>query len=124
MTTRAMVASIPAGDQMTRKLSWSGLLNTDDGAPIGPDWSAFSDRSVQVTGTFGAGGTLVWEGSNDGVNYATLNVPAGTVCSFTAAGLKQVLEGALYMRPRVSAGDGTTTLVVTVFARRPNQGRT
>lgn len=123
MTTRAMTASIPAGDQMARKFAWSGLLNGDDGAAIGPDWAAFSDRSVQVTGTLGAGGTLVWEGSNDGTNWATLNTPAGTALSFTAAGLKQVLEGALYMRPRVTAGDGTTNLAVTVFARRPNQGR-
>lgn len=124
MTTRAMTASIPAGDQMARKFEWSGLLNGDDGAVIGPDWAAFSDRSVQVTGTFGAGGTLVWEGSNDGTNFVTLNIPAGTAISFTGAGLKQVLEAVLYARPRVTGGDGTTSLAVTVFGRRPNQGRT
>lgn len=123
MTTKALTVSIPTGDQLVRKFQWAVLANGDDGTPLGPDWSHYPDRSVQVTGTFGSGGTIVWEGSNDGTNWVTLNTPAGVAISLTGAGLKQVLEGTLYARPRVTAGDGTTALVVTVFARRSTHGR-
>lgn len=123
MTTKALTITIPAGDQLVRKFQWAALALNDDGAPIGPEWSHYPDRSVQVTGTFGAGGSISWEGSNDGTNWATLNTPAGAAITLTAAGLKQVLEGSLYARPHVTAGDGTTALVVTVFARRSTHGR-
>lgn len=123
MTTLAMTVSIPAGDQLVRKFVWAAQANGDDGTPLGPDWSNYPDRSVQVTGTFGAGGSVSWEGSNDGSNWAVLTTPAGGAVTFTAAGLKQVLEGTLYSRPHVTAGDGTTALVVTVFARRSTHGR-
>ena len=75
-----------------------------------------SDRSVQVTGTF-AGATIVFEGSNDGVNYFTLSNPAGTALSFTAAGFIQVNQPAAWVRPRVTAGSGAS-LTVTLTARR------
>lgn len=89
---------------------WTAIPNGNTGAPI--LMSTFSDRSVQVSGTFGAGGTVLLEGSNDGTTYATLTDPAGAAISFTAAGLKQVLHITKYMRPRVSAGDGTTAITV------------
>ena len=43
--------------------TWADLHNSDSGAPvIGPGWA---DRSFQVEGTFGAGGTMM--GSATGV---------------------------------------------------------
>ena len=90
--------------------------NGDAGTPI--EFPLLSDRSVQVTGTFGSGGTVVLEGSNDGgTTWTTLKDPFGTALSFTAAGLSQVVEGALQMRPRITAGDGTTDLNVILFMR-------
>jgi hypothetical protein len=73
---------------------------------------------VQVQGTFGASGSVSVEGSNDGVNYHTLRDPQGVSLTFTAAGLKAVLELTRFIRPRVTAGDGTTALTVTLVARR------
>lgn len=93
---------------------WLLLLNGNDGAPLLIDRR--TDRSVQVSGTFGAGGTLVIEGSNDGTNYYTLNDLQGTALSFTSARLEGISEMPLYIRPRVTAGDGTTSLSVYVTA--------
>jgi hypothetical protein len=109
------------------KVSWSAangnaLANGDDGTPI--DFSQWADRSVQVLGTFGAAGNLKWEGSNDGVTYATLNDPSGAALDIAAAKVKGVLEITQKARPRVSAGDGTTALEVHVLLRRSQPLRT
>jgi hypothetical protein len=99
-------------------ITWANLTNggPDSGQPV--QRPALVDRSVQVTGTFGAAGTVVFEGSNDGVNYYTLTNPLGTAISVTAAGITQVTETSAWMRPRITGGDGTTSLTVTVCARR------
>jgi hypothetical protein len=97
--------------------SWSGLTKaTDDtGDPVALPNRA--DRSVQVTGTFG-GGTIVIEGSLDGTNYVTLTDPQGNSLSKTAAFLEAISEAVRYIRPRVTAGDGTTSLVCTILFRK------
>ena len=94
-------------------LTQSGL---DTGAPA-TNFSG-ADRSVQVEGTFGTGGTCIIEGSNDGVNYETLNDHLGNALSITAKGIKSVDQIVRYLRPRISAGDGTTSLTVTLLTRR------
>ena len=114
--------------------TWGPMLNGDTGVPVSSplsstqsfaggvqDMAGFSDRSVQVTGTFGAAGNLAWEGSNDGVNYYVLSNPQGTALNVTSAGVQQVTEAVLYARPHVTAGDGTTSLTVSVFLRRTYQ---
>lgn len=89
---------------------WDTLSNGDDGEAI--RMSAFSDRSVQVTGTFGTGGHCKIEGSNDGVTWAVLTDPQGNDLDFTSAKLEAVEEITAYIRPNVTAGDGTTSLSV------------
>lgn len=91
--------------------TWAAMALTDVGLPIqGPGWA---DRAFQVEGTFGAGGRLEVEGSNDGVHYRTLNDPFGNVLSISSAGVYELTQVSLYIRPRVSAGDITTNLTVT-----------
>lgn len=94
-------------------VQWTGLLNGDDGAPIEMPGSVL--RSVQFTGTFGTGGTILIEGSNDGTNYVVLTDLQGNNISKTTAGIEGIQEVTRYIRPRVSAGDGTTTLVATLY---------
>lgn len=94
---------------------WSGLLNTDTGSPQKD--AALPDRSVQVGGTFGAGGSVALKGSNDGVTYFTLTDPQGNALVFTANAIEQVQENTLFTRPEVLAGDGTTNLTVTLISR-------
>ena len=120
MSTKSII-DVPNGNSNIRRVTWGNLANGDSGDMIGPDLALWSDRSLQVGGTFGAGGNVNWEGSNDGVNFFTLSSPQGTTLAFTSGALRQVLEGALYMRPRVTAGDGTTAIAVTLMLRLPTQ---
>lgn len=94
---------------------WAALLNADDGASI--PFGQYTDKSIQVFGTFGPGGTLLLEGSNDGTNWATLTDPQGNPLSFTAAKIEQIMEATLHVRPRVSGGDGTTSLTAIVLMK-------
>lgn len=100
-------------------VQWTPLTTTN---ADGQAWDSldFADISVQVVGTFGVGGTLLIEGSNQATpaNWATLNDPQGNALSFTAAKMEQLLEMPRWIRPRVSAGDGTTSLTVELWARR------
>lgn len=112
MATRTAVqTAVP--NAHAQLVTWSGLLNTDVGSAI--QLAHFGDRTVQVTGTFG-GGTMTFQGSNDGTNWASLTDPQGNAIAKTAAGLEAVLELPRYVRPSVAGGDGTTDLVVTMFA--------
>lgn len=115
MTTRT--ATIDAVGQANNAIlaTWAGLVNGDDGAAV--EWLDFSDRCIQVAGTFG-GATLAIQGSNDGANWSVLNNPQGDPLAFTGSGLGQVLELPRYMSPLVTAGDDTTNLTVTLCARR------
>ncbi len=99
---------------------WSAMANGDVGAPAGITGSG--DRSAQVSGTFGAGGQVIIEGSLDLVNWFTLRDPSGVNLSFTSAGLRAVLENVVGLRPRVTSGDGSTALDVVVVTRRDRNG--
>lgn len=98
---------------------WTGLTfaTTDDGQPLQMPGSA--DRSVQVTGTFGTGGSVRIQGSNDGTNYVALTDPQGNALNITAAGIEAVQEITRYIRPLITAGDGSTSLTVTMLVRKP-----
>lgn len=118
MATRAVtVESI--GERLVRFI-WAGLLNGDDGAPV--DWAAYADRSVQVFGTFGVGGSVTLEGSNDERNgtatWSALSDLRGNTFALTSAKIEQIEDLTYKLRPRVTAGDGTTNLTVVVFARK------
>lgn len=110
------------GDNSVVRITWANMANGDDGAPV--RLSQYADRSVQVVGTFGAGGSARWEGSNDEANYATLTDPQGNALDFTAAKVEAVTEITVLARPRVTAGDGTTSLTVIALLRRTQPLRT
>jgi len=97
-----------------QRISWTALANTDTGQPV--EYGFYSDRSVQVTGTFGSGGSVTIQGSNDGgTTWATLLDPAGAALTFTAAGLRQIVTLPALIRPIVTAGDGATSLNVFLY---------
>lgn len=95
--------------------TWTPLANGDDGAPL--EYGSFADRSIQFAGTFGAGGTVVLEGSNDGVNYVVLTDPQGNAITKTSASIEAVTEATRYVRPRVTGGDGTTAISAHLFLK-------
>lgn len=96
-------------------VTWTPLQNGDDGDAI--PFSQYADKSVQVTGIFGAGGSVAFEGSNDGVNWSPLTDAQGNDLNFTTAKIEQVVEITYRVRPRVVSGDGTTSVSVTLLAR-------
>jgi hypothetical protein len=95
---------------------WTPMLNGDTGQPV--EVGDFADYSIQFGGTFGAGGTVVMEGSNDGSTYFTLTDAQAVTISKTSAALEQIAEVVRYIRPSVTAGDGTTSITVSMYGRR------
>jgi hypothetical protein len=114
MTTRAFtLEEAPGGGHL---VTWTGLLNGDDGTPfVG---GAAADRSVHFSGTFGAGGTILLEGSNNKSSYLPLTDPQGNPISKTEESLEAVSEVVYKVRPRVTAGDGGTSLTASLFVKR------
>lgn len=105
----------PSGNSRTVLCQWANLANSDDGEPL--PFSQYADKTIQVIGTFGAGGALAIEGSNNGTHWAVLTDAQGNDLSITSAKIEQVLEATQYIRPRVTAGDGSTSLTAVLLAR-------
>ncbi len=98
-----------------RVRKWEGLALNDVGDPI--NLARFSDKTVQVFGTFGVGGTMILEGSIDGTHWAPLKDVFNADIAFLIDSIATVTEVPAYIRPRISAGDGTTSLTVLVLTR-------
>lgn len=73
------------------------------------------DKTVTVSGTFGAGGTVVIE--RDANN--ALNDAQGNVLTFTAPRTEAILENPERLRPRVTQGDASTALTVEIICSGP-----
>jgi hypothetical protein len=100
-------ATTDSGESLTA--TWSGLQNGFIGAPTPARLSKAA--AIQVTGTFGSGGSIKVEGSNDSLNWATVSSAALTSAGFFAT-LNTLPR---YLRPNVTAGDSTTSLAVTAL---------
>lgn len=120
MTTTRRQNSLGARDIIVK---WTGLLNGDDGA-----W--FSEpgmvvRAYSVSGTFGAGGNVALKATCGNAIDPTAPI-VGTQTDesiITGAGAITVAgtvtagqyTAAPSYRPTVTAGDGTTSLTVTMY---------
>ena len=113
-----VVTTINDYENSANLITWSGLLfsSLDTGDPY--EVPGFSDRTVQFSGTFGVSGAVQIEGSNDGTNYIILTDPQGNNITKTAASIEAVTELPRFIRPRVTAGDGTTNLIASLFMKR------
>ena len=114
----------PAGDESVQRMVFTPMTKTTDDVTAPIPFSQWADRSVQVLGTFGTGGSVRIEGSNDGgTTYAVLSDPQGNALNLTAAALEQITEVCELVRARVTAGDVTTSLTVAFLLRRSQQLR-
>ncbi len=95
---------------------WASVTSGDVGSWL--DAAQLPDKTVEVSGDFGTGSTLVIEGSNDGAGYHTIQDKEGNALSFTANGLQTILENPKYLRPHCTAGDDDTDLTVRLISRR------
>ena len=116
MATRPAVTTFPFETSLDVAVTtWAGLLSGDDGEAV--RLAVYSDRSIQVTGTFG-GASVTIAGSNDGVTYHALTATSGDPLMLTAGGLKQIVELPVFLKPRVFGGNGSTDLKVILSGRK------
>ena len=115
-TITPIVTAAPSpGDVRGYTVQWGPMANGDVGVPV--TLLSFADRSVQVEGILGAGGIAEIQGSNDGVNFRPLHDPLGVLLDFNAASdkIRHIMEITYLLRPSIVAGDGTTSLTVTIY---------
>ena len=122
-----VVKSIGTGDGSLISVVWSALTTTNtSGTPVpAAEWA---DRTIQFAGTFGAGGTVKLQGTLDAdplsSNYSDLADAQGNAISKTALSVEAVVELVQWVKPVVTAGDGTTSINATMLMRRANPLRT
>lgn len=87
------------------------LASGDTGAPVG--LSDYTDRTVTMTGTFGAAVTL--DGSNDKLTWMTQANSADTDISKTANAMEAIVTNPVWTRP---AAGGITSVTVIINAVR------
>lgn len=98
---------------------WAGLLNGDTGAAY-KGAGGYPSKRVQVTGTFGVGGSVRIQGSMFGQEetspvFEDLQDVAFTPLTFSVAGARATSDLVVQVRPEVTAGDGTTALTVRLL---------
>lgn len=98
-------------------VTWAAIANGVQGDACAGPWTT---AWFVATGTFGAGGSVALQGSNDGTNWFNLTpaalTAAGAFVNATAVtGGLGVTEHPKYIRPTVTAGDGTTAITVIGF---------
>lgn len=115
------LTSVNAGN--VQYVTWAPLANSDTGQPL--ESAKLSDKTAQVFGTFGAGGSLTLQGSNDprvlsapsSAVWVDLTDTTETALTFTSANGSQILQNYRFVRPTVTAGDGTTALTVILCSK-------
>lgn len=91
------------------------LTQSDTG--LGVSVTMFPDKTVQATGTFGTGGAIAMEGSNNGVDWSALHDYQGNVISLTDTSVKLIAENPQQIRPRATAGSGTTVTITLIAVK-------
>lgn len=95
-------------------VTWAAVPNGNQGNGYAGPWST---AWLTATGTIGVGGSVQMEGSNDGVNWQKLSPTA--ITALPGIFLLAAQERPKFIRPNVTAGDGTTAItVIGFFAQR------
>ena len=115
-----VITKVGKQDGSTLLVTWTPVTEADScGAISLPE---YSDKSVQVAGTFG-GTSIAVQGSNDGTNFASLNDPTQTVIAITAAKVQAVLENTVVIQP-VRTGGSSTSVTISILFHLTNPLRT
>ena len=107
-------------------ITWAALTTTDNyGSPIAMPGSA--DRSIQLLGTLGTGGAVTLYGSNKAspdtssdTDWAILTDPQGNNIVLSTLKVEAITELMRWVRPKITAGDGSTSLTAVMLLRRPS----
>ena len=112
-TVNPTVAPIGSGALV---VTWGPLANGDVGALY--NVADFGDNTVTFEGTAGAGANIQLEGCNHPSDTPRVLVdPQGNAIAKAVASIEQVLEAPAYIRPNVTAGDGTTSWTAKLKCR-------
>lgn len=93
--------------------TWAALANGEAGQPV--SLHRYPDKTFQISGTFGAGGSVNIEGSNDGSNWNVLADINGNALTRNASGIDTISDNPFYIRANCTVGDGTTNLKITIL---------
>lgn len=104
-------------------ITWANMANGDSGDPL--SFAGHADKTVQIFGTFGSGGSVTFEGSNDprvvsdpnNAVWYTLEDIATMPLVLTSATGKLIPDNPRFTRPRINAGDGTTSITVILCCK-------
>lgn len=113
--TRPLPAPM-VGNGVIHTFAWSGLGQSDDGAPMEINGNVV-DFVVQAVGDFSGSGTIGLQGSNDGSNWGAVADPSGAAIDLGADELVGAATIPALVRPIVNGGDGSTDIDVVVIVR-------
>lgn len=129
MATPAPTISRQAGTNDGSLFVATWVLTSADTTGVAVELPEWADRTWQV-GTsgdsFGATGVCSIQGCHTNVDadFATLSNAAGaTAATFSAAGVKTVIELTRYMRPKLTTPGTNASVTVILVARRANPMR-
>lgn len=109
------LSTATAYDYEVKQVLWETMGNADTGTSV--DMPHYSDKTVQIIGTFG-GATVTVQGSNDGgTTWATLSDDQGTALAVTAATLALIAQNPRSIRVITSGGTGTDVDVYLIAKR-------
>jgi len=120
-----MVATVAGSGSFTSRgvhlQQWTALTTGTVGNPMA--CPGLADKTVYIGGTFSTGGTCSIYGSNDPVStapssaaWAILTDPQGNEITKTASGIETISENPMRIRPRVTSGDGSTSINVRIVS--------
>lgn len=112
--TPVVTSVSPENPNAGYKVVWASVAAADVPLATPSNLSVFTDRTIQVDGTFDSV-TVVLKGSNDGTNYVALTDPQGNSISKTSAAIEQVEEATIFVKPTHSGGGGSQSYTVTMF---------
>lgn len=120
MATRAVaVAQLSQRGCEGHLVTWTGLLQSSADVGAAFECADKTKLTAQLSGTLGVGGAVTIEGSNDNASWGALHDAAGAALVLDAIGEINVAgEQPRYVRPHVTAGDGTTSFTVVLLAKR------
>lgn len=93
---------------------WEGVGQSDTCQPV--KIPQYDDATVSAFGTFGASASIALEGSpeveSNPTNYYSMSSSSTTIALTITATAKVVDENAIWYRPAISNGDGSTDIDV------------
>jgi len=103
-------------------LHWAWSVTDGDPTGDGVQVPGGSDKTIQITGNFGSGGTIVVEGSNvlapTASDWSLLHKPDGSTITMTGQDIAFIAENPVWVRVRQTAGTGVSVSALMTSLRR------